>query len=172
MRLVLTLIGLISQIAVGSCFLMSASSARRHLGREGHVDLAGDEGEHRGRAVLDDGVFDAVEIRQALLPVVRVLRQLDQLVLLHLDEFERAGADRMRAHLRGRDVAWIDRRIAGGEHRQQRRLRPLQMEGHFVVAVDGDVGDFVRTSPCADSCGTCPAPCLAAGRRCISRPWR
>ena len=113
----------------------------RHLGRESHVDLAGDEGQHRGRAVLDDGVFDAVEIRQALFPVVRILHELDRLVLLHLDELERAGADRMRAHLRGGNVAGVDRRIAGGQHRQQRRLRPLEMEGRFEVAVDRDVRD-------------------------------
>ena len=171
-RLVLTLIGASLQIAFGSCFMMSCSSAYVSLGREGHVDFAGNKGKHRRRTVLDDGVFDAVEIRQALFPVVRVLHELDQFVLLHLDEFERAGADRMRAHLRRRHVAGIDRRIAGGEHRQQRGLRPLEMEGRLVVAIDGDVGDIVRTNPCADFCGTCLSTCLAAGRRCISRRRR
>ena len=34
----------------------------RHLGREGHVELAGDEGEDRRRAVRNDGELDAVEI--------------------------------------------------------------------------------------------------------------
>ncbi len=49
----------------------------------------------------------------------------------------------MRAHLRGRDVAGIDRRIAGGQHRQQRRLRPLEMEGRLEFVIDADVGNVV-----------------------------
>ena len=115
----------------------------RHLGRKRHVELAGDEGENRGRAIRDDGELDAVEMRQALFPVVRVARQLDQFVGLELDELERAGADRMGAHFRRRDVAGIDRRVAGGEQRQQRRLRPLQVERGLVVAVGRDVDDLV-----------------------------
>ena len=70
----------------------------------------------------------AVEIGPARLPVIRVRRHLDELVRLELDEFERAGADRMLAHLRRRDVAGIDRRQARGEQREKRRLRPLQDE--------------------------------------------
>ena len=139
----------------------------RHLGREGHVELAGDEGEDRGRAVRDDGEFDAVEIGQALLPVVGVAGQLDQFVGLELHEFERAGADRMGAHVAGRDVAGIDRRVAGGEQRQQRRLRPLQVEGGFEVAVGGDVVDLIVPGSCAGSAGTSAATCPSACRRCI-----
>ena len=48
-----------------------------HFRREGHVELAGDEAEDRGRAVRDDVEFDAVEIGQALLPVVGILHELD-----------------------------------------------------------------------------------------------
>ena len=47
----------------------------------------------------------------------------------------------MRAHLRGRHVAGINRRITGSEHRQDRRLRTPEVQGHFVVTLDGDVGD-------------------------------
>ena len=115
----------------------------RHFGRERHVELAGDEAEDRGRAVRDDGEFDAVEMRQALLEVVRVLRELDRFVGLELDELERAGADRLGAHVARRDVAGIDRRIAGGEQRQQRRLRPLQIERGLEIAVGGDVVDLI-----------------------------
>ena len=107
----------------------------RDFGRERDVELAGDEAEDRGRAVREDRVFDAVEIGQALLPVVRVLHELDRLVLLQLDELERAGADRIGALLRRRDVAGIDRRIAGREHREDRGLRALEMEGRLEVAL-------------------------------------
>ena len=37
----------------------------------------------------------------------------------------------------------IDRRIAGGEQRDQRGLRPFQIEGRLVVAVRSDVDDVV-----------------------------
>ncbi len=40
-------------------------------------------------------------------------------------------------------MAGIDRRVAGGEQRQQRRLRPLQIEGGLIVAVDRHVVDLV-----------------------------
>ncbi len=110
----------------------------------------------------DDGEFDAVEIRQALFPIVRILRELDRFVLLELDELERAGADRMRAHLRGGDVARIDRRIAGREHRQQRRLRPLEMQASPrkspLVVTSVNVADtrslrgFLRNLSCALPC--------------------
>ena len=53
------------------------------------------------------------------LPVIGVPGQLDVFVGLELDEFERSGADRMRAHLRCRHVARIDRRVARSEHRDQ-----------------------------------------------------
>ena len=144
MRLVLTLIGPISQIALGSCFLMSVIKRLRHFGREGHVDFAGDEGKHRGCAVRNDGELDAVQIWQAFFPIILVLRELDRLVLFELDKFERAGADRMGAHLRGCHVARIHRRIAGGEHGEQRGLRPLEMQCHLEVTVGGDLGNIAE----------------------------
>ena len=64
------------------------------------------------RDALDDGVFDAVEIRPARLPVIRVAGHLDVFVRLELDELERARADRLLAHLRGRHMAGIDRRTS------------------------------------------------------------
>ena len=80
--------------------------------------------------------FDGVEIGPALLPVVGVLRQLDALVLLELDELEGPGADRLGRIWGGADMAGIDRRVGAGEQGQQRGLRPLEMEGDLAVAVD------------------------------------
>jgi hypothetical protein len=60
--------------------------------------------------------------------------ELDRFVGLELDELERPRADRVGAHVSGADMAGIDRRIAGGEQRQQRRLRPLQVKRGLVVA--------------------------------------
>ena len=113
----------------------------RDVGGEGHVELAGDERQHARRAVGHDGELDAVEIGQALLPVVGVLHQLDALVHLELGELERAGADRLAPHLVGRHVAGIDRRVARGEQRHQRGLRRLEMERGLGVAVGGDLLD-------------------------------
>src|SRR5215831_5701551 len=70
----------------------------RDLKREGHVKLAGDKGQDRSRAVRYHGIFDAVEVRPIPLPVIEIARHLDVFVRLELDEFERAGADRMLAH--------------------------------------------------------------------------
>ena len=127
--------------ALGSWLLMSLQQGNRHLPGEGDVEAARDEAQHRGRAVGHDGELDAVEIGPALPPVVGVPRDLDALVLLEFDELEGAGADRLGAHLRRRHVAGIDRREAGGEQRQDRGLRPLEMDRDLVVAVGGDALD-------------------------------
>jgi hypothetical protein len=92
---------------------------------EGHVEIAGNEGEHRGRAVRDDRVFDTVEIRFAGLPVIRVARDLDRLVRLELDKFVGTRADRMLPHLGRRHMAGVDRAETRGEQRQKRGLRPF-----------------------------------------------
>ncbi len=68
---------------------------------------------------------------QPLLPVIRVLGQLDTLVRLVFDKLERSGADRVLAHLRRRDVARIDRRVARREQRQHGRLPLLQVQCRF-----------------------------------------
>ena len=112
-----------------------AHQRHRDLVGEGDVELAGDEGQDRRRAVGDDRVFDAIEIRQARFPVVRVARDLDALVGLVFDELERAGADRRLAHLCRRDMARVDRREARREQGQQRRLRRLEIEHRLVLAV-------------------------------------
>ena len=114
---------------------------RRDLPREGDVEAPGDEAQHRRAAVGHDRPFDAVEVGLALLPVVRVPRDLEALVRLELDELEGSGADRPGAHLRRRDVAGVHRRIARGEQREQRRLRPLEMDGRLQVAVGRDALD-------------------------------
>src|SRR5207247_4543205 len=61
----------------------------------------------------------------------------DRIVLLEFDEFDWAGADRAAAHVARRHMAGVDRRPAGRQKREQRRLRPLQMEGDLVIAVGG-----------------------------------
>src|SRR6516165_845236 len=68
------------------------------------------------------------------LPVIRVAHYLDGFVRPELGKLEWAGADRMQPHLLRRDVARIDRRPPGRQHRQERRLRPVQMEGDLVIA--------------------------------------
>src|SRR5206468_12072187 len=65
----------------------------RHDPRPGPVELARGQGQDRGRGIADYRVFDAVEIRQAGFPVIRIARNLDRLVGLELDELERPGAD-------------------------------------------------------------------------------
>ena len=49
----------------------------------------------------------------------------------------------MAAHVARRHVAGIDRRVAGGEQRDQRRLLPLQMKYRFTVAVGGHLLDIM-----------------------------
>ena len=110
--------------------------------RRVQIDLAGDKGEVSRRRVFDDRPFDAVEIRPALLPVIRILRHPDHFVRLELDEFEGPGADRAAAHVARRYVTGIDRRPAGGEQCEQSRLRPLQSEGNLVVAIRGHLFDI------------------------------
>src|SRR5260370_42511567 len=48
----------------------------------------------------------------------------------------------MLSHVAQRRMARIDHRIAGSEQCDERRLRPLQMEGDFVVAVRGYLGQI------------------------------
>ena len=96
------------------------------------------------RDVFDDRVFDAVEIRPARLPVIRIARHRDRLVRLELDELERAGADRMGAHVARQHVARVDRRPSGRQQCEKRRLRPLQMKGGLVVAIRRAAHSFFR----------------------------
>ena len=116
----------------------------RHRDAEINLLVAGHERQQPGRDILDDPVFDAVEIRPARLPVIRIADHRDRLVRLELDELERPGADRMLPHLRRRDVTRIDRRPSGRQHRQERRLRPLQVKGDLVVALGRHLRDIVK----------------------------
>ena len=50
----------------------------------------------------------------------------------------------MLPHLRRRDVARIDRRPSRRQHRQQGRLRPLQMKRDLVIAVGRHLRDIVE----------------------------
>src|SRR5262249_36518101 len=118
----------------------------RYLEREGHVKLAGDKGEDRSRAIRDHGIFDAVEVGSIPLPVIAIARHLDVFVWLELDEFERAGAARMLAHVTRRYMARIDRCVARGEQRNDRRLWPFQMERRSEISVRGDRFDVLIPS--------------------------
>jgi len=72
-----------------------------------------------------------------------VLRRRFSLTFVAVSELEGAGAQAMRAVLGQRHVRGNDGRVAGGEHRQQRRLRALEPEddGNGVGRLDGlDVG--------------------------------
>src|SRR6202011_4062435 len=71
------------------------------------------------------------------LPIIRISRNLDPFVGLELDQFERAGADRLAAHFARRHMAGVDGGPAGRQQRDKGRLRPLQTEGDLVVALDG-----------------------------------
>ena len=86
---------------VGPLVLQIMAQRYRQGAGEGQFEFPGDEGEQCGRAGADDRILDAVEIGQAVLPITGVARDLDVFVGLELDEFERAGADRMLTHLRG-----------------------------------------------------------------------
>jgi hypothetical protein len=70
-----------------------------------------------------------------------LLRALDRDVLLGL-----ARADRMQAHVLGRDMTGIDRHIARGEQREQRRPRPFEMERRLVIAGCSDLVGLTRIS--------------------------
>ena len=122
---------------------------RHRQAAEGDVELPADERQYRRRDVLDYRVFDAVEVRALRLPVIAIARDRDPFVWLELDEFERAGADRMLAHLPWRHMAGVDRRKPGGEQREQRRLRPLQAKRDLMIAICGDLPE-IATSLNAD----------------------
>src|SRR5580704_4645223 len=91
--------------------------------------------QYRCRQVADDRILDAVEIRPALLPVIRVARRFDVLVRLERDKFKWARADRMLAHVARRNMTGIDRGISGSEQREKGPLRPSEMKGDLVIAV-------------------------------------
>ena len=108
---------------------LSASNKRRRIIPWPH------ERQYRCREVADDRIFDAVEIRPALLPVIRIARHLDVLVRLERDKFKWARADRMLAHVARRNMTGIDRGISGSEQREKGRLRPSEMKRDLVIAV-------------------------------------
>src|SRR6516165_2508695 len=113
-----------SQIACGTRLSMSFISGGVSRKWSGHIELARDEGQYRGRRVRDDRVLDAVEIGPVRLPVIRVAHDLDIFLRLEIAEFERAGADRMLAHVARAYMARKDHREAAGERHRKGRLRP------------------------------------------------
>jgi hypothetical protein len=57
---------------------------------------------------------------------------------LELDEFERAGADRVLPHLVRRLMARGNRGEAICQQHRECRLPPLQVKRHLVIAVGGN----------------------------------
>src|SRR5262249_6149423 len=112
--------------------------------RKSDVELSCCESQCRGRRVLDDRILDAVEIGAVGLPVIRVARYLDVLILLVFDKPERARSGWMLPHLRRRYVTRIHPKAVGCDQHRERRLRPLQMEGSLPVAVDGYLAKIVE----------------------------
>src|SRR6266478_4048134 len=106
---------------------------------ERDVELAGNKCQHRRRHVADDRIFDAIKVRPAGFPVIGIAYQLDRLVRLELDKFERPRADWMLAHVTRRYMAGVDRRKPGGEQGNKGGLRPLQYKRRFVIPVGGDL---------------------------------
>src|SRR6266852_4436047 len=140
-RLRLMLPGVSSHIASGSWLCASSKSGTVRLYEKVMSNFPATNPQYRRREIADDRILDAVEIRPALLPVIRVLCHLDVFVGLELNEFKRAGADRMAAHIARRHVAGIDRREPRGEQRDKSRLRPLQMKGDFVITIGGHTAE-------------------------------
>jgi len=98
----------------------------------GHVELAGEKRQIARRYFFYDRVLDGVEIRPIFFPVIGISRQLDPLVRLEFDEFEGTSADRMAAHVARRNMAGVDRRPSGSQQRDERGLRPPQIEGNLA----------------------------------------
>src|SRR6516162_3379977 len=82
----------------------------RERDTEVDVGLADDEAQEPRRGILDDRPFDALEIRSAGFPVIGVLGDTDDFVRLEFDKLERAGTDRMEAHVARRHVTGINGR--------------------------------------------------------------
>ena len=72
---------------------------QRDCHAEDLIETASDEPQDARRQTRDDRPLDAVEVGPARFPVVRVPSDPDPLVRPEFDEFERAGANWMRAHL-------------------------------------------------------------------------
>ena len=85
-------------------------SGDRYTVRRVDVEFAGKESEVSRRDFSHDRIFDPVEIWPSGFPIVGIADQLDRLVRLEADKFERTRADRMLPHLARRNMARIDRR--------------------------------------------------------------
>src|SRR5215471_9111957 len=82
--------------ALGACSLSCFISGSEVIRCPVRSNLPGGEGENRRG---HQRVLDRVEIGPPRLPVIRIAGDLDRFVRLERDEFERAGADRIGAHL-------------------------------------------------------------------------
>src|SRR5215467_1062819 len=85
-----------------------STSFNRGIDIHTRFEFASDEVEITGRRIGNNRGFDRVEIWSSGLPIIRVSHDPNALVRLEFDEFERAGADRVLPHLRGRHMAGID----------------------------------------------------------------
>ena len=97
------------------------------------------DGRHLGRGRGDEDGPVPVQIRLALVPVVRVLPPHEVRALHVLDELEGARAHHVGlvpAHVLGQDVRLVDPVEGRGQVDQERGLGPLEPEAHGV-RVDG-----------------------------------
>ena len=138
-RFVVTFAATNSQIALGACRMICFATGGVASPTEREVDLAGDKGQGAGCETGNDAPLDGVEIGPPRLPIVWVAHELDRVVGLELHELERPGADRVEAHVLGLPMARIDGPHAGGQQRDQRRLRLRQVERRLMLAVDRDL---------------------------------
>jgi hypothetical protein len=110
------------------------------------IRLSRDKGQQARRDVFDDRVFDAVEMRLARFPVIRVFGDADDLIGLEFDEFERAGADRrvLRFPLRVHRRADRPPRVAAG--RAVARRAQGAGQGDMIEEFCREIGRRVRVT--------------------------
>ena len=109
----------------------------------------------RARGVGDDPHHDGVEVRLALVPVVGVLLQADEVALLPLLEDERPRADRrVQGGMGGEVLALVDvlgqhLRLVRAERGQQHRRGLRQPHHHRAGIGRVDRGDLAEGDPAA-----------------------
>ena len=115
-------------------------------GEAGQVHVALLDGGRPGGRVGDEAGHDAVEIRAALAPVVRVAVQADELAPPPLHELEGAGADRLVGVLAGLRIGALEevfgehRRLVARERHHQIGRRIGQPEDHRMLVRRVDLG--------------------------------
>src|SRR5256886_9125229 len=114
--------------------------------------------------------LDTVEVGAVFLPVVRVARDLDRLVLLELDELERTRSDRLDTHVARRHVAGINRRISRRD-RKSTRLKSSHSQTRMPSSACKKK-PTLRTMTVLRSPSSCGWPSMErTGTRSSARAW-